>query len=48
MGCGVTAYDYDDALGLLKTRVFKGEIPAPKSVNKNIDVSTFNSGHILA
>ncbi len=47
MGCGVSAYDYNDALSLLKTKVFKGEVPTPKSVEKDVDISTLDPNHIL-
>ncbi|MDE1461026.1 hypothetical protein [Spartinivicinus poritis] len=47
MGCGVTAYNYDDALELLKSKVFKDIVPPPKSVEEDVDVSTLDTGHVL-
>ena len=45
---GVTAYDYADALLLIKEKVvsFK-ESPAVVSFTENIDVSTLDANHIL-
>ncbi len=48
MGCGVTAHSYDDALILLKGRVFKDKpVPYFKKVIENVDVSTLDPGHVL-
>lgn len=48
MGCGLTAYDYSDALNLLSNKVFK-EKPLPNIIKtiENIDVSTLDPGHVL-
>jgi hypothetical protein len=47
LGCGVTAYDYEDALLLLKERVFGGnEIPKIAQCQENIDVSALDPRHI--
>ena len=47
LGCGVTAYDLDDAMSFV-TKVFTG-FPAPKvrRVTADIDVSTLDERHIL-
>ncbi len=47
MGCGITAYSYDDALELLESNIFKGKVPAPKLVEEDVDVSTLDGGHVL-
>jgi hypothetical protein len=47
IGCGVTAYSYEDALMILRERVFNADVPNPKSVIEDIDVSTLDPGHIL-
>lgn len=49
MGCGLTAYDYNDALSLLNNKVFKDR-PLPEIINaiENIDVSALDSGHVLS
>jgi len=48
-GCGVTAYNYDDAIYLLNRYMFnKGNVmPIIKDVIENIDVSTLDPNHIL-
>ncbi len=48
LGCGVTAYNYDDAIFLLRKEVFKdGDIAIIKKVIENVDVSTLDAGHVL-
>lgn len=48
IGCGVTAYDYDDAISILRQKVFKGqEIPELKEKKENIDIRTLNQGHVI-
>jgi hypothetical protein len=48
MGCGVTAWNYDDALNILRNPVFEDEyLPPFKKVVENIDVSTLEKGHVL-
>jgi hypothetical protein len=48
LGAGVTARSYDDALALLKDRVFAGEdVPQIVSVDENIDVSKLDDRHVL-
>ena len=48
VGCGVTAYNYDEALNLLKIQVFKfSTMPVIKAVIENVDVSILDHNHIL-
>ena len=48
LGCGVTAYNYDDAIFLLGKEVFENKPIAPiKKVIENVDVSTLDAGHVL-
>jgi hypothetical protein len=48
LGCGITAYDYQDALGLLRKWVIRGEdLPRFSRVIEDIDVSTLDAGHVL-
>jgi hypothetical protein len=48
MGCGVTAFNYDDALDILKEKVFKKNPPATiKKVIEDIDISTLEKGHVF-
>ena len=45
---GVTAYDYDDAILLIKSNVFPLEsLPSVEHWSKDIDVSTLDAGHVL-
>lgn len=47
-GCGVTAYDYDDVLTLLREHVFAGTTPPdPAEVVEDVDVSKLDPGHVL-
>ena len=47
IGCGVTAYNYDDSLDLLRDRVFGGLQPTLANVIADVDVSTLDKGHVL-
>ena len=46
VGCGVTAYSHDDAIQILKGRVFEKSVPAC-SVIEDIDISTLDENHVL-
>jgi hypothetical protein len=47
LGCGVTAWTYDDAINKLETTVFNGQtIPPIKKAIENIDISTLEVNHI--
>ena len=47
-GCGVTAFNLDDALRLIEAEVLDGApIPPIKSVTKDVDVSTLDQKHVL-
>lgn len=48
LGCGVTAYSREDAIALMKDKVF-AEIPFPpiRSEQEDVDVSTLDPGHVL-
>ena len=48
LGCGITAYDYNDALALLKERVFKDMDQLPQIVNciEDVDISTLDRKHV--
>jgi hypothetical protein len=46
--CGVTAWDLEDALALVRRTVFEGNaLPVIESVVEDVDVSTLDSGHVL-
>jgi hypothetical protein len=48
MGCGIAAFGNEDALDLLRRRVFGSQpLPQIKSEIEDIDVSTLDSGHVL-
>lgn len=48
LGCGVTAFDYDDAVELLKSSVFRDE-PLPQIVDviEDVDVQTLDQKHVV-
>jgi hypothetical protein len=47
LGCGVTAYSYDDALFLLESRIFRDEPILPiLNVIENVDIRTLDAGHV--
>ncbi len=46
-GCGVTAYDYDDAVELLRFRVFGGaDMPQPLRTVSHVDISSLDEKHV--
>jgi hypothetical protein len=48
LGCGVTAHSYDDALALLRERVFCGKaMPHISGYIEDVDVSTLDPKHVL-
>jgi hypothetical protein len=48
IGCGVTAYDVDDARQLLEERVFPREkVRKIMNCQADIDVSTLDKNHVL-
>ncbi len=47
-GCGVTAYNYEDALQLIQARVFKNaDLPPVSQVIEDVDISTLDPNHVL-
>lgn len=47
LGCGVTAFSKEDAIDLMKERVFtKTPFPAIQNVQEDVDVSTLDAGHV--
>lgn len=47
-GCGITAFDYADAISILHTKVFKGkDIPELKVKKEHIDIRTLDQGHVV-
>jgi len=47
MGCGVTAYSYDDALSILNDKVFRNSSLQIKQVIEDVDVSTLDQNHVI-
>ena len=48
MGCGITAYDQEDALRLLRERVFfETTVPRPLDIVEDVDISSLDAGHVL-
>lgn len=48
IGCGVTAYDYDDAVNILKERMFSGQVlPTITRVIPDVDVRELDQGHVI-
>jgi hypothetical protein len=48
LGCGVTAFSHEDALQLLRERVFVGDpLPPIRRCVEDVDVSTLDPGHVL-
>jgi hypothetical protein len=48
MGCGVTSLDEEDAIRILREKVFVSHpFPAIKSVAADIDLTTLDQGHVI-
>jgi hypothetical protein len=48
VGCGVTAFNYADAISVVQEKVFKGEkIPEREEEIENIDVRTLDQNHVV-
>lgn len=47
-GCGVTARDYEDALTILRSTIFRGkEVPAIEQVIEGVDISSLDQKHVI-
>ena len=47
-GCGVTAFDLNEALAVLQEQVFIDEpMPEIRKITEDIDVSTLDPNHVL-
>jgi len=47
-GCGVTAYDYDDAMIILADTIFSGKpVPEIEEVVEDIDISKLDQKHVI-
>jgi hypothetical protein len=48
IGCGISAYDFNDAISILRRKVFKElEIPELKEKKENVDIRTLDQGHVI-
>lgn len=48
LGCGVTAYDYDDAIAILRETIFLNqELPSVDSVIEGVDVTSLDQRHVI-
>ena len=47
IGCGVSAYSYEDAVNLLRERVFGGKEPDIVVCDADVDVSKLDHKHVL-
>jgi hypothetical protein len=47
LGCGVTAFDLDDALALLRTQVIGDQPFDVEAVVEDVDVRALDPGHVL-
>ena len=48
LGCGVTARSYEDAVVLLRERVWEGrELPSIRKVIEDVDISSLDRAHVL-
>ena len=48
LGCGVTSYNYDDAVSILTETVFAGqEFPEVESFVEDVDVRTLDQNHVV-
>jgi hypothetical protein len=48
LGCGVTAFGREDALGLIAEAVFAAKaMPPIKNVIEDVDITTLDEGHVI-
>lgn len=48
LGCGITAYNFDDALALLRQKIcLNGKEIIIKNCIENIDLTTLDQNHVL-
>ena len=48
LGCGVTAWNYDDALNIIKEKVsIDHSVPSIKKFIEDVDVTTLEKDHVL-
>ncbi len=48
LGCGITAFSYEDAIYILKKEIFGNEsLPIIRNCIENIDIRDLDQGHIV-
>lgn len=48
IGCGVTAFNYEDAIDIIQKKIFTGKkLPNITKEIEAIDVSTLDQGHVI-
>jgi hypothetical protein len=48
MGIGVTGFDYDDVIDIIKLKIFEGEnMPPIKTAIRDVDVRTLDQNHVI-
>lgn len=47
LGCGITAFDKEDALILLNSLVFNGKEMPIKTIVENVDITSLDQGHVI-
>jgi hypothetical protein len=48
LGCGITAYDLNDALSILNTKVFNGYTkPKVKNIKEDVDIRSLDQNHVI-
>lgn len=48
IGCGVTAFDYTDALKIIDKKIFTtGKRPPVKRMIENVDIRELDQGHVI-
>lgn len=46
-GCGVTAFDRDDAITLVREGFGERDLPTPSRIVEDVDVRTLDQGHVI-
>ncbi|WP_139174742.1 hypothetical protein [Lysobacter enzymogenes] len=47
IGCGVTAHDYSDAIGLLRSKVFDGNDFVVLNFHEDVKLSELDQSHVV-
>lgn len=48
IGCGVTAYSFEDALNMVRDKVFRNNVlPVINRQVEGIDIATLDQGHVI-